>query len=131
MLVAPSRIRVGIDRRTYRQISGWEHCAQSLQILLSTRIGTRVMQLLYGSDVPALIDRPGNAETIAKCYSAIVTAVDKWEPGYEVRQLQLLSGGSSGAFDFELDGIFYPLGHLGDRSVSESRSVIVQLRLVQ
>lgn len=126
MLVAPSQTRVGTDRRTYRRITGWDHCAQSLQILLTTRLRTRVMQLLYGSDVPSLIDAPGNAETIAKCYSAIAQAIYRWEPGYEIRQMQLLSASAGGQFEFELEGIYYPLGHLGDRSIAERRSAIVR-----
>lgn len=127
MLVTPSLTRVGTDNRTFKQITGWDHCAQCLQTLMSTRVGTRVMRLSYGSDVPPLLDSPGNAATIALCYSAMAKAIDEWEPGFELRRMELISAGSDGAFEFELDGIFYPLGHLGDRSLAEERQLVVRI----
>ena len=120
--------RAGMDRRTGRLLTDWEHCAQSIQFILATRLGTVIMLLDFGSDVPSLIDRPGTAETIARCYAAAAGALRRWEPGFRVREFELVRAGSDGVFDIELRGTFYPRGHVGDYSLSEPRSVLGQIR---
>ena len=71
---------------------------QSIWDILTTRLNTRVMLLDYGSDVPALIDQPGNRETFARFYSAIAQALVKWEPGFRVTQFQLVDANQDGTF---------------------------------
>lgn len=120
--------RVGTDRATGRLLTDWAHCTQSIQFILATRLGSVIMLLNFGSDVPSLIDKPGTAETIARCYAAIADALRRWEPGFRVREFELIRAGSDGVFEIELRGVFYPRGHLGDYSLSEPRSMLGQIR---
>ncbi|MEN1450892.1 GPW/gp25 family protein, partial [Pseudomonas aeruginosa] len=39
------------------------HIRQSIAVILTTRIGTRVMRREYGSQLPELIDAPFNVTT--------------------------------------------------------------------
>lgn len=71
---------IGMDCQTGRRISGSDHIRQSVQDLLSTRVGTRVMRRDYGSDAVDLIDQPGNGEAVMRRYVAIAEALDAWEP---------------------------------------------------
>lgn len=118
--------RVGIDRNTGRLIKGWQHCLQSIYVILTTRINLRTMRLDFGSDCPALLDQPGNKTSIAKWYVAIFKAM-KWEPGFKITKLQLVKAAKTGGYTFSLTGIFYPRGHLGDYSISEPQTAVVTL----
>lgn len=120
-------MRDGIDRVTGQRLSGWAHCVQSIAVILSTRVGTRIMRRDFGSSVRDLQDRNASQATVARVYVAVVEALRRWEPGYRVRTLQLLRGGRDGVFVFVFDGTFYPRGHLGDYSAQEVRAASVGL----
>lgn len=75
------------------------------------------MSLTFGSDVPDLLDRPANQETIIKFYAASAKALRLWEPGFELKRITLVSVGPEGHGVVDIEGIEYPLGHLGDRTV--------------
>ena len=112
--------RLGTNKLTGKLLYGFAHCVQSIWDILTTRFNTRVMLLNYGSDVPSLIDKPGNRETFARFYSAIAVALQNWEPGFRVTQFNIVDANQDGQFTIEMIGIFYPRGHLGDYSVSEN-----------
>jgi phage baseplate assembly protein W len=114
--------RSGIDWETGKPLSGFDHCMQSMWILFTTRIGTRVMRLDVGSDVTALLDSPANRETIARFYAAITEALLKWEPGFRVTRFTVEEASGDGGFAFGITGIYYPRGHLGDYSIAEDRT---------
>ena len=111
--------RVGFNRVTGALLTGFDHCLQSILDIFTTRINTRIMRLDYGSDGIGLLDRPGNRQTIALFYSTMVTALLKWEPGFRINQFYVVDANGDGQFTFEMVGIFYPRGHLGDYSVSQ------------
>ena len=55
---------IGMSRETGTALDGNAHLAQSIGDILSTPLGARVMRRDYGSDLPDLIDRPLNGETL-------------------------------------------------------------------
>jgi len=106
-------MRAGIDRRTGKVLTSWAHCAQSISTILTTVIGSRVMRRTFGSDVPALIDRPGNNSTFVLFVGRTAAALKKWEPGFRLTKVNVLQMSGDGRSAFELVGDFYEDGHLG------------------
>jgi phage baseplate assembly protein W len=53
---------------------------QSIQKILSTPVGTRIMRREFGSLLPDLVDAPINERTRLLVMSATATAVIRWEP---------------------------------------------------
>jgi uncharacterized protein len=114
--------RAGMDRETGRLLTGWEHCAQSIAVILTTRIGWRVMRRAFGSRVHELQDRNPDPATLLQVFSAIAEALRTWEPGFRLARVTPVSITSDGLGAFELGGTFYPRGHLGDYSITEQQT---------
>ncbi|SFD76256.1 hypothetical protein SAMN05428997_1534 [Bosea sp. CRIB-10] len=118
-------MRHGFDATTGKPLSGWAHCVQSIAVILTTRIGSRVMRRAFGSLVPELQDRNATPLLIMQVYAAVAAALRAYEPGFRLRTIQLSRSGADGIFAFQISGIFYPRGHLGDYSISETRSAVL------
>lgn len=95
-----------MHRGTGRALSGIEHVVQSLGVLLTTPIGSRVMRREYGSLVPDLIDQPDNGATRVRLVSAIAGAVMRWEPRVRISRVQLQRGDEPGQATVLLSGTF-------------------------
>jgi len=120
-------MRTGLDRQSGKLLTGWDHCAQSIGVILTTRIGTRPMRRAFGSAALELQDRNATARNIMAIYAAVAAALRRWEPGFRLRSIRLTRGGSDGVFAFEISGTFYPRGHLGDHGLQEERSTVIGL----
>ena len=93
----------GLDRNTGRLMEADAHLAQSIADILSTPIGTRVMRREYGSDLPALIDAPINGETLVDVTLAVAEALDRWEPRFRLRQVEVVAA-EAGRVELQLTG---------------------------
>ena len=93
---------IGMSRSTGRPLPELEHLTQSLQDLLTTPIGTRVLRRDYGSDLPELLDAPLNGETLVDIYMATAEAIRRWEPRLRVQRVQLETG-SAGVVELRID----------------------------
>lgn len=71
---------IGMDRTTGKPQDGIAHLRQSIADILTTPIGSRVMRREYGSLLPELIDQPQNDATTVRLYSAVTSALMRWEP---------------------------------------------------
>lgn len=118
-------MRSGIDRATGRVLVGWDHCVQSIGVILTTRVSSRVMRRAFGSAALDLQDLNATPRRIMQIYAAVAAALKRWEPGFRLKTIQLTRGGADGVFVFEIAGTFYPRGHLGDYSVTEERSAVL------
>ncbi|MCF6199268.1 MAG: GPW/gp25 family protein [Hyphomicrobiaceae bacterium] len=107
---------IGINRHTGSILRGWEHGRQSIDDILSTSKLTRVMQRLYGSDVPKLVDATMTDRVLLAFYVAIATAISLWEPRYELTQVNFLELSPNGKVRLALVGNWYENGHKGDFS---------------
>ena len=67
-----------MNERNGRHISLIDHVHQSIRNILFTRIGTRV----------ELLDMPLNDITLLRCNAAVVLAIARWEPRYQIEQAQ-------------------------------------------
>lgn len=81
------------------------HIAQSVEDILTTRMGTRIARREYGSLLPELIDQPLNDATRLRLYAASVMALMRWEPRVSFSRVQLNIAGLSGRAELELTGV--------------------------
>lgn len=81
-----------------------EGLMQRLVTLLATPKGSRVGMREYGSDLYKLIDRPMNAMFRMEAYAATADAIERWEPLFKLRQVQLIEQSGEGVFQILLDG---------------------------
>jgi phage baseplate assembly protein W len=107
----------GMDRRTGKLLTGWQHVLQSLDVIFTTHFGQRVMRRWFGSFVPKILGENMTPSTVLRFWTAICIAIDTWEPRYRV--IRIVPRGSSdqmlkGALGFEIEGVYMPRGHLGD-----------------
>lgn len=78
---------IGIDKNTGKALEGLAHLKQSIEDILTTPKGTRVMRREYGSDLPRLVDAPTNRETLLDIYAATAGALAEWEPRIAVESV--------------------------------------------
>lgn len=78
-----------MSRTTGRRIGLVEHLVQSIGDIVTTPIGSRVARRQYGSLLPFLIDQPDNAQIDARLYSAIASALMRWEPRLSLQRVSL------------------------------------------
>lgn len=80
---------IGMSRETGTALDGNAHLAQSIGDILLTPLGARVMRRDYGSDLPDLIDRPLNGETVVDVYAATADALARWEPRLRLTRVSI------------------------------------------
>ncbi len=101
----------GINRTDGTALEGKAHLKQSLEVLLTTRVGTRVMRRNYGSDLPDLVDAPLNADTLVDLYAATAGAIAKWEPRFSLQSVSnSVSTSTPHKIALDLTGIYLPDG---------------------
>lgn len=113
-----------IDRNTGVLIQGLDDVWQSVAVILATTIGTLVMARDFGGQMPRLVDRAINHLTLIEFYAAVPDAIGRInpealmaeEPRFRVVNMKLADMTSDGNAVFEIDGLYYPRGHLGDFS---------------
>lgn len=122
----------GFNRETGVLLSGFDHVRQSIGVILTTPIGSRVMRREFGSELFDLIDRPITDQVILAVYAAAVMAIARWEPRYSITGCRVMGAAVDGVLSLELTGIYYPRGHLGDFTPAgeEQRVVIPMMRAV-
>ena len=99
---------------------------QSIAIILTTPVGSRVMRRDFGSEIPDLIDRPMMPRVILAVYAAAANALDRWEPRFRLTHAQVDETSPQGVLRLMLVGTYYPRGHHGDFSEAiEGRTAII------
>ena len=98
---------IGIDRQTGQLLNDIEHLRQSVEDILTTPIGSRVMRRDYGSRLYQLVDAPLNSQTLVAIYAATAEALIRWEPRIHVTRVQAESI-SSGSVSLLIEGLFLP-----------------------
>lgn len=119
-------MRTGVDARTGKVLTGWDHCAQSIGRCIAMRFRTMLRRRHLASLVPVLQDQNADPRTIFEVYRALAEAIndpDGGEPGFNLQTVELVEFGRAGRFVFLLSGQFFPRGHLGDYSIYEDRSL--------
>lgn len=118
----------GFNRDAGTVLQDFDHVRQSIGVIMTTPIGSRVMRREFGSELFDLIDRPMTDRVILAIYAAAVMAIARWEPRYAVTGCRLTSAGADGAIGLEFNGTYYPRGHLGDFTPAGDQRIIVPIR---
>ena len=96
---------IGMDRRTGLPISGVEHLRQSIEDILTTPLGSRLMRPEYGSTIRRFLDLPVSEGWKSAVQAEAARALKRWEPRLELTQVQVLSV-LGGRITFRLSGIY-------------------------
>ena len=116
-----------LDQETGEALEGWSSVAQSIRIILGTRLNSRVFLREFGSEIPALVDAPMNDQGVLSLHVAVAEALDKWEPRFELTNVQV-AGLSNGVITMTLSGNYRPKAHLGD--LTSVRDEVRTIRLL-
>lgn len=100
---------MGMDAATGRDLIGINHLRQSIEDILGTPIGTRVMRRDYGSRLPDLIDSPMGSELTVEIFAATAEALDRWEPRFKLSRVQVTEA-VAGHLTIDLWGTYLPEG---------------------
>ncbi|WP_029083408.1 GPW/gp25 family protein [Bradyrhizobium sp. th.b2] len=96
---------VDIDRFTGALIQGWERIKQSIYVILTTRLRTRLMRLWWGSKFIDMQDKPGNQEVLMAGMMAAIAAINTYEPEFKVTRVSIDSFDASGEITITIEGI--------------------------
>ena len=97
----------GMNRDTGKLIQDRDHLVQSIEMILSTPLGSRVMRPEFGSIVPGLVAAPMTPETDLKIYAGVIDALTKWEPRLLTTQVEIVSRSADGELILRITGDFY------------------------
>lgn len=78
-----------------------KHIYQSIEDILTTPIGTRIMREEYGSLIQQLIDGPFDEILQMQLYAATATAIMRWEPRVSLLSISIAMG-DQGSFFLDL-----------------------------
>lgn len=93
-----------MSRQDGLSITEIQSIQQSIEDIITTPIGTRVMRREYGSIFPDLIDQPMSDVLVVKMYSAIYTPVSRWEDRISIESLKI-SKITSGLMQLDLEAV--------------------------
>ncbi len=94
----------GLSATTGQAIEGVAHLRQSLNDILSTPLGSRVMRRDYGSLLPRLIDQPATPALALRLVSATADAIRRWEPRLRLTRVAVAAL-APGAWRLTLEGV--------------------------
>lgn len=96
----------GMNKHTGRLIeSDRDHLMQSIEDILTTPKGSRVMNREYGSDLFLLVDAP--VANKVDIYAAVAEALDRFEPRFDLKEVSL-DGNSEGVVEIVIRGEYLP-----------------------
>jgi phage baseplate assembly protein W len=95
----------GLNAKTGRTAVGVDHLYQSIDKILTTPLGTRVERRDFGSELPELQDAPNNAVYRVLLFSAIATALMRWEPRLKLSSIELEAPSLDGSQNVNLEGV--------------------------
>lgn len=97
----------GMNKNTGAKLSGLDHLRQSCNDILTTPIGSVVMNREYGSLLPELIDHPTNGSNVLRLMTATVMALGRWEPRIAISRVGFSFGDLPGKAMVDLEGSQY------------------------
>ena len=96
---------IDIDRETGDLIQGWPRIKQSITVILTTRLKTRLMRLWFGSKFSDMQDKPGNMETFVDGIASAADAINAWEPEFKVTAIVINQLDATGSVVITVEGV--------------------------
>lgn len=117
------RYRSGRDARTGEIITGPKHLAQSLGKIWSTPVDTMPMLLDFGNRLRSYLSEDLTPTLALQIYGELAASAARWEPEYELKQIQLVRLSEGGALGLRHGGIYYPQGRYGNYEIAVDLSI--------
>lgn len=95
----------GMNRNTGKAMSGLDHILQSVNDILTTPVGARLMRRDYGSDLPRLVDAPQNGDFRLRLCAATAAAIARWEKRIRLTRVQIVATAAEGRVSLLLTGV--------------------------
>jgi phage baseplate assembly protein W len=121
----------GVNRVTGAPLAGFAHVEQSLAVIFTTRLTSRVLRRTFGFAGVRLLGQPLTPDRLLRFYMAIVIAVELWEPRFKVVALDYPAAQNGaaqlqqGRFGVTILGQYMPNALEGDFTVAATLSVIL------
>lgn len=80
------------ERRELPMVAGPDKVAQSILLILETEPGERLMRPEFGAGLRRYLMRPNNVATRAQLQRDVSTALRRWEPRIDLREVQVTAG---------------------------------------
>mgnify|MGYP000738731643 CR=1 FL=1 len=77
----------GMNNLSGKPVADIAHLSQSIADILTTPLGTRLERRTYGSLLPELIDHPDNNASQVRLFSAVASALLRWEPRFRLTRV--------------------------------------------
>ncbi|WP_296268420.1 GPW/gp25 family protein [Pseudomonas sp. MLB6B] len=104
---------IGLDRRTGQPLSGKAHLRQSIEVILTTPVGSRRMRPEFGSNLRRYIDLPVTEGWKSAVQAEVARALGRWEPRLKLERVRVVSV-VDGKITMQLTGQY-----LGDSAIIE------------
>lgn len=99
----------GMSRVAGKALDGIDHLYQSIQDILTTPVGSRIMRRDYGSKLFSLVDRPAEPGIDIEIKAAVAEALDRWEPRFRLTFVKVTVA-EAGQMILDLRGVYLPDG---------------------
>jgi phage baseplate assembly protein W len=86
-------------------IQGWDRISQSIYVILTTRLRTRLMRQWWGSKFIDMQDKPGNQEVLMAGMMAAIAAINSYEPEFKVTRVSIDEFDASGEITITIEGV--------------------------
>ncbi len=131
----------GVNRITGKPLAGWPHVKQSLGVILTTRIGERLLCRVFGFSGLGLLGRNLVPQVLMRWFMALVIGIspkrstllnqELGEPRFRVTALSFPKGGNSpsqlqqGQIGLQITGEYMPNALEGDFTVASQQSLMI------
>lgn len=102
---------MGMNRQTGTPLDTPNHIRQSVGHILTTPLGSRVMNRAYGSKLFQLVDAPLNPSTKLQMIAATAEALAQWEPRIKLNNVSV-KGNESGNAQIDISAEILANGEL-------------------
>jgi phage baseplate assembly protein W len=93
----------GMDRNTGKQLAGMAHLRQSIQDILATTVGERLICRNYGAKVFSYVDQPLNDSLTLEIMAAVANALHDFEPRIQLTKVDVHKS-EAGHLTLQLEG---------------------------